>query len=123
MPPCRSPTKRSGTDHGRVSAAERELVAQRAAHVREVLTGYASGHMGPDTRRRPAGRAPRGVRRWVPLTARYAAKAAELSVTARTVQNWVAAYRDGGEAAMIDVVAVGPQWTRAGTLRCAPNWQ
>lgn len=27
-----------------VSAAERELVARRAGHVREVLTGYSSGH-------------------------------------------------------------------------------
>lgn len=39
---------RQGEDPGLVlaglSASERELVARRAAHVREVLTGYVSGH-------------------------------------------------------------------------------
>jgi len=79
-------------------AALRERVAQRAAHVREVLTGYSSGHA--DMARSGEPRAE--FAETVPLTARYAAKAAELAVTARTVQNWVAAYRDGGEAALVD---------------------
>lgn len=108
-----------GDDPGLVlaglSAAEREQVAQRAGHVREVLTGYASGHAQTAGPGEP--RAEFAER--VPLTARYAAKAAELSVTARTVQNWVAAYRDGGEAALVDDrhrrgrSTVDPRWDAA----------
>jgi transposase InsO family protein len=109
-----------GSDPGVVlaglSAAERERVAQRANDVREVLTGYASGHAeaaGPGEPRA-------AYADEVPLKARYAAKAAELSVTARTVENWVAAYRDGGEAALVDdrhrrgrSNTVDPRWDAA----------
>jgi transposase InsO family protein len=77
---------------------ERARVAVRARHVREALTGYAAGHAG--------GAAPGEPRPpYAPGTAllsRYAAKAAELGVTARTVQNWVAAYRESGEAGLVN---------------------
>lgn len=99
-----------------LSTAQRQRVAQRAAAVREVLTGYASGHAeaaGPGEPRA-------AYADDVPLKARYAAKAAELSVTARTVENWVAAYRVGGEAALVDdrhrrsrLSRVDPRWDAA----------
>jgi transposase InsO family protein len=98
-----------------LSATERKEVTQRAAHVREVLTGYMSGHAETARPGEPRAAFADGV----PLTARYAAKAAELSVTARTVQNWVAAYRDGGEAALVDDrnrrgwSTVDPRWDAA----------
>lgn len=82
-------------------------MTHRAAHVREVLTGYTSGHAGTA---RP-GEPRTEYAEKMPLTARYAAKAAELSVTARTVQNRVAAYRDGGEAALVnDRLRRGRSW-------------
>ncbi|MCE7010060.1 helix-turn-helix domain-containing protein [Kibdelosporangium philippinense] len=108
-----------GNDPGVVlaglSATERERVAQRAAHVREVLTGYTSGHAETARPGEPRTAFAKGT----PLTVRYAAKATELSVTARTVQNWVAAYRDGGEAALVDDrhrrgwSTVDPRWDAA----------
>ncbi len=98
-----------------LSATEREQAAQRAAHVREVLTGFASGHAEAARPGEPRAEYAEGV----PLTARYAAKGAALSVTARTVQNWVAAYRDAGEAALVDDrnrrgwSTVDPRWDAA----------
>lgn len=99
-----------------LSADQRQRIADRAAHVREVLTGYASGHAGEA---RPGEPLPAFAAE-VPLKVRYASKAAELSVTARTVENWVAAYRDGGEAALVDDryrrglrTTVDPRWDAA----------
>ncbi|WP_246272569.1 helix-turn-helix domain-containing protein [Amycolatopsis acididurans] len=98
-----------------LSAAERERLARRAAHVREVLTGYTSGHAAAARPGEPRAEYAEAV----PLTSRYAAKAAELLVTARTVQNWVAAYRAGGEAALLDDrhrrgwSSVDPRWDAA----------
>jgi transposase InsO family protein len=91
-----------GADPGLVlaglTAGQRERMAARAGHVREVLTGYAAGHIGAARPGEP--RAPYAP--GTALLARYAAKAAELGVTARTVQNWVAAYRQAGEAGLAD---------------------
>jgi hypothetical protein len=57
-----------------MSESERAIVAERAAHVREVLTGYRSGAAELATPSEP--RPPYDVRHT--LTARYEAKAAEL---------------------------------------------
>ena len=99
-----------------LSVAERDLVAQRAAHVREVLTGYVSGHAETAGPGEPRPEYADGVG----LKARYRAKATELSVGARTVENWVAAYRDGGEPALVDdrrrrgqSSTVDPRWDAA----------
>ncbi|MDN5855818.1 MAG: Mu transposase C-terminal domain-containing protein, partial [Actinomycetia bacterium] len=99
-----------------LSAAERERVMQRAAHVREVLTGYRSGYAGSAAPGEPRECFAEGV----PLKRRYATKAAELSVTARTVESWAAAYRRGGEAALVDDrsrrglrTSVDPRWDTA----------
>ncbi len=91
-----------GDDPGLVlaglSPAELEQVANRAAHVREVLSGFASGHAGTALEGEPRPQFGDGV----PLKDRYAAKAVELSVSVRTVENWVAAYRRAGEASLAD---------------------
>jgi hypothetical protein len=57
-----------------MSESESAIVAERAAHVREVLTGYRSGAAELATPDEP--RPPYDVRHT--LTARYEAKAAEL---------------------------------------------
>ena len=79
-----------------LSASEREAVRRRACDIREVLTGYRCGAAElaqpgePRTGYDPA----------LPLTARYAAKAAELGVSMRTVQSWAADYLAYGEAGL-----------------------
>ncbi len=97
-----------------LSAAEREQAADRAGHVREVLSGYAAGHAehAAPGEPRPA-YAPE-----VALKARYQAKAAELSVTMRTIENWVAAYTDGGEPALVD-----RRHHRGRSSRVDPRWE
>lgn len=76
--------------------AERAMVVERAAHIREVLTGYRSG-----TAELAASGEPRSsYEPGLPLTARYEAKAAELGVSLRTVAQWVADFRQHGEAGL-----------------------
>ncbi|MEV7092702.1 transposase [Amycolatopsis sp. NPDC051045] len=60
-------------------------VRERAAHVREVLTGYRAG--------------PQYAPNLSP-TSRYKAKAVELGVGVRTLQRWVADFRQNGEAGL-----------------------
>lgn len=76
---------------------EKAVIAARAAHIREVLTGQPNVIDGqtpqPDTPRPQ-------YRSTVPLGKRYAAKAAELGVTARTIARWVRAYTESGEAGL-----------------------
>lgn len=76
---------------------EREAVQVRAAHVREVLTGYRSGWPELSEDDEPRER----YRPDLPLTARYEAKASELGVSLRTVQQWVADFRRHGEAGLV----------------------
>lgn len=81
---------------GQLREDERAVVLERAEHVREVLTGFRAGCIElarPDEPRLAytPGR---------PLEARYAAKAAELGVSTRSVRRWVAAFRDHGEAGL-----------------------
>ncbi|WP_267246427.1 helix-turn-helix domain-containing protein [Streptomyces sp. PR69] len=82
---------------GRLDAGERTQVLERAAHVREVLTGFRSGseELSAVGEPRPAYAAGE------PMESRYAAKAAELGVAARTVKRWVAAFRRDGEAGLV----------------------
>ena len=79
-----------------LTESERAQLMARAEHVREVLTGYRSGHI--ELRRADEPRAQFDPQ--LPLESRYAAKAAELCVTDRTVKRWVRAYRRGGVAAL-----------------------
>ncbi|WP_041297794.1 Mu transposase C-terminal domain-containing protein [Mycobacterium sp. MOTT36Y] len=94
--------------------ATRQVVAERAGHVREVLTGYKSGAEVLALPGEP--RAEYSADR--PLETRYRAKAAEVGCTARTIERWVAAYRDHGEAGLASTRgsdpfgAADPRWVR-----------
>jgi hypothetical protein len=82
---------------------QRAALSERAGHVREVLTGYRSGHQQTAVPREP--RPEYDTSR--PLKARYLAKARELGVTGRTIERWVVAYRDSGEAGLVDSRTTG----------------
>jgi transposase InsO family protein len=101
---------------GSLAGEQLGRLAEQAGHVREVLTGYRSGD--PD-RARPGEPRP-GYRPGQPLKTRYRAKAEELGITSRTVERWVAAYRESGEAGLAGAralrgrdTAVDPRWDEA----------
>ncbi len=75
----------------------RQELSERAAHIRELLTGYKAGcaELAEEGEPRP------DYNPGAPLEARYAAKADELSVGVRTLKRWVAAFQAGGEAALV----------------------
>ena len=78
--------------------SEMRTVCERAAHLREMLTGYRSGtseHALPGEPR--AAYAP-----GVPLMGRYRAKAAELGVGVTSLRRWTSAFEVDGEAGLID---------------------
>lgn len=96
--------------------AEMDAVRTRAMHVREVLTGYRSGH--PELAGHGEPRSQFDPHR--PVMERYAAKAAELDVTVRTIGQWVSDYRANGEAGLVPArhtrrvgmgTKVDPRWT------------
>jgi putative transposase len=105
-----------GTALAALTPQQRTEVADRAGHVREVMTGFRSGHphiAGPDEPRPEYAAA-------VPVKQRYRAKADELGVNQRTVERWVAGYRQFGEAGLVDTrqlpirgSQVDPRWDEA----------
>ncbi|CPU39885.1 integrase family protein [Mycobacteroides abscessus] len=78
--------------------AERPAVLERAAHVREVLTGYRSGHAETAADGEPRAQYESDV----PLMQRYEAKAAELGVATRTVRRWIGEFQRNGEAGLVE---------------------
>jgi transposase InsO family protein len=88
----------SGVTLAGLTSAQEAVVADRAGHVREVLTGYRAGHRDAAAPGEPRRQYDPGQ----PLKVRYRAKAEELGVTGRTVERWVASYRESGEAGLID---------------------
>jgi putative transposase len=111
-----TPPAGAGLVPGSLAGEQLDQAAEQAGHVREVLTGYRSGD--PD-RARPGEPRP-GYRPGRPLKARYRAKADELGITSRTVERWVAAYRESGEAGLAGAraprgrgTAVDPRWDEA----------
>jgi len=90
------PVDVAGVVLGDLSDAERAAVRTRAAHVREVLTGYRAG----DAELAASGEPCAAYDPSRPLMQRYASKAAELGVTVRTVEQWVSAYKAFGEAGL-----------------------
>lgn len=96
---------------GQLSPKELAEVRDRAEHVREVLTGYRSGSKA--LRRADEPRPPYDPT--LPLEARYAAKAAELGVTDRTVKYWVSDFRKYGDAGLMtsrthNQPQIDPRW-------------
>ena len=96
--------------------AQRAAVSERAGHVREVLTGFRAGHAEAAA----AGEPRPQYDPCRPLKARYQAKARELGVGERTVERWAMAYRQAGEAGLVDTrmlrgkaTAVDPRWDEA----------
>jgi transposase InsO family protein len=93
-----APLPAVGPEFAALTEREHAALAERAAHVREVLSGYRSGSAelaAPDEPRPiydPA----------VSRMARYRAKAAELGVDERTVRRWVKAYQRDGAAGLLD---------------------
>ena len=85
-----------------LTGTERGELAVRLRHVRELLTGYASGT--PDAAEPGEPRPEYDAS--LPLIARYKAKSAELSVSVRTLERWVAALRECFEEAGV-LVATG----------------
>ena len=80
-----------------LSHGQRDALLERAAHIREVLTGYRSG--SPDMAEEGEPRPKYAPDR--PLYERYADKAAELGVTRRTIQRWVQGFQRRGEAGLV----------------------
>ncbi|MEU4347056.1 helix-turn-helix domain-containing protein [Streptomyces sp. NPDC023838] len=99
-----------------LSPAQLTAVRERAGHVREVLSGYRAGHADSALPNEPrAGFGPE-----LPLQDRILTKAAELGISPRTLERWVRAYRECGEAALVDTRAVkgrgggvDPRWEEA----------
>jgi transposase InsO family protein len=102
---------------GQLTAEALQEVRERAADVNEVLSGYRSGSeelAGPGEPRPEY--AP-----GVPLMRRYAAKAAERGVSVRTVKRWVAAAREGREAALAGEMPAREAGS-GGLGRADPRW-
>lgn len=94
----------AGVVLAQLSDVDRMEVAARAEHVREVLTGYKSGH-----RELPQPGEPRPeFDPQLPMEAKYAAKSTELAVTDRTIKRWVRAYRRLGVAGLANETADQP---------------
>jgi transposase InsO family protein len=84
--------------------AARCQARERAAHVREVLTGYRSGcaEAALPGEPRPCYRVS------LPKRDRLAAKAKELTIGLRTLERWVSRYEAEGEVGLISAKAIQP---------------
>ncbi|MFD8500985.1 Mu transposase C-terminal domain-containing protein [Amycolatopsis sp. NPDC059657] len=81
-----------------LTSAQRKQLSERLGHVQELLTGYRGGAVSDPGHDEPRpGYDPR-----LPLRDRYAVKAAELGVTMRTLERWVAAFRETGLLGLVD---------------------
>jgi transposase InsO family protein len=99
-----------------LSDRQRAEVEERAGHVREVLSGFRSGfaEMAACGEPRPA------FSPELAVSERVGAKAAELGISTRTLNRWIAAYQQAGTAGLVDlrqlkgrVSRVDPRWDEA----------
>src|ERR1700730_4329232 len=79
-----------------LTESEKQAALERAAHIREVLTGYRSG----SAELAGGGEARAQFDPHLPLTSRYESKAAELGLSLRTIKQWVADFRRSGETGL-----------------------
>ncbi|KND39871.1 transposase [Streptomyces acidiscabies] len=98
----------------RLTKEERKDLLERAEHIRETLTGYRSG--SEELARPGEPRPPYAP--GLSLGKRYAAKAAELGVTVRSVERWAGAFLANGEVGLVSkkVQAEG------GLAHADPRW-
>ena len=92
------PVPSAGLRLAALTAAARKAVGERAAHIRELLTGYRSGTA--EDRQPGEPRPEYDPAR--PLMERHAAKARELGVGERTIRRWASLYEDRAEAGLVD---------------------
>jgi transposase InsO family protein len=97
-PPSGPPVGAVGPLLANLSEVELRVVCERAADVREVLTGYRSGSPEDASAGEPRACYLPGT----PRMDRYGAKSRELGVSLATLRRWVAAYQHEGEAGLID---------------------
>ncbi|MFV8160554.1 Mu transposase C-terminal domain-containing protein [Mycobacterium sp. 134] len=106
----------AGVVLAQLSDVERNEMIERAAHVREVLTGFRSGsaELALPGEPRPEYQAV------VPLSRRYASKGRELGAGVRSIERWVQQFQKYGEAGLASTRAkrtagpganVDPRWT------------
>lgn len=88
-----------------ISDAERRRIRETAGHIHEVLTGYRCGDAATGESGEPRPEYDPSLA----LTDRYNAKAAETGVDTRTVQRMVAAFRQHGEAGLVNAKHVRVQ--------------
>ncbi|OEJ58256.1 transposase [Streptomyces agglomeratus] len=98
----------------RLTKEERKDVLERAEHVREALTGYRSGS---EELARPGEPRPEYAP-GLSLGKRYAAKAAELGVTVRSVERWARAFVESGEVGLVPKKAQA----EGGLSHADPRW-
>ena len=97
-PTVTAPVGAVGPALASLTDSELRAVCERAAQVREVLTGYRSGSREDSLPGEPRAE----YRPGVPLMGRYRAKAAELGVGVTSVRRWASAFEADGEAGLID---------------------
>jgi hypothetical protein len=99
----------AGVVLAQLSDVERKEVIERAAHVREVLTGFRSGseELALPGEPRPEYQAD------IPLSRRYASKAREVGAGVRSIERWVQQFQKNGEAGLASRGIGGPlAWVR-----------
>jgi transposase InsO family protein len=110
----------AGVVLAQLTGDERREITEKAAHVREVLTGFRSGSEYLALAEEPR----TAYRTDVPLSKRYASKAAELGIGRRTVERWAQQLQRNGEAGLAPVrgkrsaglgAKVDPRWTETAT--------
>lgn len=115
-PSCDDDFEPAGVVLAQLSDAERNEAMERAAHVREVLTGFRSGseELALPGEPRPE------YQTDIPLSRRYASKARELDVGVRSIERWVQQFQKNGEAGLASTrdrrtaglgANVDPRWT------------
>ena len=97
-----------------LDADQMREIRELAAHIREVLTGYRSGSAALALPKEPKPQYDPAQ----PLLEKYAAKAAELGISERTLRRHVSAFRKCGEAGLATARSKGrsrvdPRWTEA----------
>lgn len=92
------PDEAVGTALSNLTDKEAAEVRRRLGHIREVLTGYASGSPTTAIANEPRPQFDPSL----PLMARYRAKATELGVGQRTIERWAKGYQELGPAGLLD---------------------